>query len=203
MITLYGKGPTRSMRALWALKEAQLDYDYKEVDLMAQEHLGEEFKRINPYQKVPVLADGDFIVSESVAIVTYIGRISGNKLVPDAHDSKAWALYDQWMSFLNCEVDATLFTIEKHTWRYPETERSALMIDKAISELAPSIQIIQDQLQKTEFLLGENFSMVDIVAAHCLNWARSRRVFKDIVIIDEYTKKLSKREAYPRELYKK
>jgi glutathione S-transferase len=203
MITLYGKGPTRSMRALWALKEAGLDYVYKEVDLMSKEHLSDDFKSINPYQKVPVLIDGDFKIYESVAIATYVGRISGLPLVPAVNDSKGWARFDQWMSFLNCEVDAILFTIEKHKWRYDESERSESIIAKSLQELRPSIAIIEDQLKETEYLLRAEFSVVDIIAAHCLNWARARGAFKDNEYLDNYTKKLSKREAYPRELYKK
>ena len=203
MITLYGKGPTRSMRALWALKEAGLEYDYKEVNLMEREHLEDAFAAINPYKKVPVLIDGDFTVTESVAIVTYIGRISGLPLVPESHDAKAWARYDHWMSFLNCEVDAFLFNIEKHSWRYPEEERSQRAIERAKEELAPSIAIIEKQLKNSDYLLGDEFSFVDIINTHCLNWARSRGVFKDNEYLDAYTKKMSKREAYPRELYKR
>jgi glutathione S-transferase len=203
MITLYAKGPTRSMRALWALKEAGLEFDYKEVNLMQEEHLSAEFTKINPYNKIPVLVDGEFTITESVAIVTYIGRISGKELVPAAHDAKAWARFDQWMSFLNCEVDALLFTIEKHKWRYAEADQSSRAIEMATEELAPSIKLIEDQLMKTPYLLGESFSMVDIVNTHCLNWARARGVFKACDRLDAYTKEMSKREAYPRELYKK
>ena len=39
------------------------------VDLMAGAHLGEEFIRTNPMHRVPVLEDGDLVLTESSAIL--------------------------------------------------------------------------------------------------------------------------------------
>ena len=56
---LYGFGPTRSLRALWGLKELAADFEFIPVNLLAGEHKHPDFLRLNPAGKVPVLVDGD------------------------------------------------------------------------------------------------------------------------------------------------
>ncbi|HWX27488.1 MAG TPA: hypothetical protein VNZ53_08640 [Steroidobacteraceae bacterium] len=45
---LYGFGPTRSLRALWGLKELDADFEFIPVDLLAGEHKRPDFLRLNP-----------------------------------------------------------------------------------------------------------------------------------------------------------
>lgn len=199
---IYGFGGTRSMRAVWAAKEAGVEFEYISMKLKEAEHHSPEFERMNPNKAVPVLEDGDFILFESSAIITYLGdMVPEKKLVPT--EMKERAIYNQWMSFANCELDAPLFNIEKHAWRYSESDREPKVIDLTIQDLKKPIGIIEKHLSQREFVLGDHFSMVDIMMAHCLNWARYREVFQNNEILDNYTKNLSKRESYPRELYKK
>jgi len=71
---LYGFGPTRSLRALWSLRELGVDFDFERVNLLAGDHQRPEFLRLNPAGKVPVLVDGDLVISESAAIVLYLAE---------------------------------------------------------------------------------------------------------------------------------
>src|SRR5262249_38873228 len=71
---LYGFGPTRSLRALWGLKELDADFEFVPVNLVAGEHKHPDFLRLNPAGKVPVLVDGDFVLTESAAIVLYLAE---------------------------------------------------------------------------------------------------------------------------------
>jgi glutathione S-transferase len=58
---LYGFGPTRSLRAQWALNELDAEFEFVPVNLLAEEHKHADFLRLNPAGKVPVLIDGDLI----------------------------------------------------------------------------------------------------------------------------------------------
>jgi Glutathione S-transferase, N-terminal domain len=68
MMKLYGFPPTRSIRVLWTLRELGVDFELVEVNLMAGENRRPEFLALNPAGKLPVLVDGDFVLTESVAI---------------------------------------------------------------------------------------------------------------------------------------
>ena len=72
MMKLYGFGPTRSLRALWGLKELDAEFEFVPINLLAGDHRRPDFLRLNPAGKVPVLVDGDLVLTESAAIVMYL-----------------------------------------------------------------------------------------------------------------------------------
>lgn len=203
MIEIYGLGSTRSMRAVWAAKEAELEFKYHEIDLKKGEHMAPDFVEMNPFAKVPVLRNGDFVLWESAAILTYLADLAPSKnLVPLVSDPEARATHNKWLHFANCELDALLFTIEKHIWRYPEEERDPKALKKALEELQKPLELVTKHLESNDYLMGDSFCVADILMAHCLNWARYREAFSNNQVLNDYTKKLSKREHYPRELYR-
>ena len=69
---LYEFAPTRSIRVRWTLQELGVDFEPIRVNLLAGEHQHPEFLKINPAGKLPVLVDGDLVLTESVAIVLYL-----------------------------------------------------------------------------------------------------------------------------------
>ncbi|WAR03517.1 GSTT1-like protein [Mya arenaria] len=54
------------------LKANSIQFEPKPVALRKGEHLTNEFKMLNPWQKVPFLDDNGFILTESVAILRYL-----------------------------------------------------------------------------------------------------------------------------------
>src|SRR5262249_61791003 len=74
VMKLYGFGPTRSLRALWCLRELGADFEFVPVNLLAGENQSPEFLALNPAGKLPVLVDGDSVITESAAIVLYLAE---------------------------------------------------------------------------------------------------------------------------------
>lgn len=65
----------------------------KIVDFPGREHFSEEFLKLNPLHTIPVLVDGDLILTESRAIACYFCNLKpGSSLYPT--DPKARALVD-------------------------------------------------------------------------------------------------------------
>ncbi|XP_045172677.2 glutathione S-transferase theta-1-like isoform X1 [Mercenaria mercenaria] len=54
------------------LKANNIKFEAKPVALRKGEHFKEEFTKLNPWQRVPVLDDNGFILTESVAILRYL-----------------------------------------------------------------------------------------------------------------------------------
>ena len=71
---LYEFAPTRSIRVRWTLQELGVDFEAITVNLLAGEHRSPVFLKINPAGKLPVLVDGDVVLTESVAIVLYLAE---------------------------------------------------------------------------------------------------------------------------------
>jgi len=78
-LTLYDfpiSGNCYKIRLLLSLLE--LDYENIFVDIKAGETLTDEFKKLNPRGLIPVFADGNTVIWDSMAILTYIARQYGN-----------------------------------------------------------------------------------------------------------------------------
>ena len=69
---LYEFAPTRSIRVRWTRQELGVDFVAITVNLLAGEHRSPAFLKINPAGKLPVLVDGDVVLTESVVIVLYL-----------------------------------------------------------------------------------------------------------------------------------
>src|SRR3954468_11870678 len=74
---LWGAGTPRTMRAHWMLAELGFAYDRRPITSRSGETQTPAFIAINPSRKIPVLQDGDFILSESAAIVGYLAETYG------------------------------------------------------------------------------------------------------------------------------
>lgn len=99
-LTLYftsGSPPARA--TLLLARYLQLDIELKEVNLVEGEQHSDEFVKLNPNRKVPILIDGDFVLTESRAILAYLmnSRKPGSDLYPT--DTKLRAIVDQHLYY--------------------------------------------------------------------------------------------------------
>jgi glutathione S-transferase len=79
--------------------EAGISYEPVVVDLMTGAHHKEPFLSLNPSKQVPVLEDGDFVLTESSAILKYLADKVGSPAYPK--DLKARARVDERMDWFN------------------------------------------------------------------------------------------------------
>uniref|UniRef100_A0A6B2L7T1 GST N-terminal domain-containing protein n=1 Tax=Arcella intermedia TaxID=1963864 RepID=A0A6B2L7T1_9EUKA len=73
---LYTHPATRGQRVIWTLHEAGIydKVDIKTIDLTKGEHKSPEYLKIHPGGVLPCLVDGDFVVTESGAIIMHLLR---------------------------------------------------------------------------------------------------------------------------------
>lgn len=94
--------PARAV--LMAIRCLKLKVELIDVDLLNGEHMSDKFLRMNPVHQIPVLIDGDFVLSESRAITTYLvnSKNPGCSLYPS--NPKIRALIDQRLYYDATEV---------------------------------------------------------------------------------------------------
>src|SRR5579863_9235085 len=79
--------------------EAGISYEPVVVDLMTGAHHKEPFLSLNPSKQVPVLEDGDFVLTESSAILKYLADKVGSPAYPK--DLQQRAKVNEVMDWLN------------------------------------------------------------------------------------------------------
>jgi len=195
---LYGYRNGRSLRALWALEEIGAAYEYVEVDVMHGEGRKPSFLKINPGGKVPVLDDGGTIVTESAAICIHLAeKYPESGLLPTAGTTERTECY-KWISFVLTELDALLWTIAKHRFALPKERRVPAVIDCASWEFEAAVKILAAGLGDRAYLVGESFTVADILAGHILLWAKSARLELGSDSLTGYLNALTTRVAFAR-----
>ncbi len=197
---LWGAGTPRTMRAHWILHELGLPYERHPFGPRTGETQTVEFTQLNPAQKIPVLQDGDFTLTESAAIVTYVGEKYGapGTFVP-LPGTVERARYYQWSFFVMTELDAhTLYIIRKHIdlskiyGEAPEAVRAAKEgFKKQVSVAAQALS------SSGPFILGSSFTGADILLSTCLVSA-VRREIPLADALQDYLERMTTRDGYQR-----
>jgi glutathione S-transferase len=187
---------------LWTLEELGAEYAFHPVDLMKGEHRGAEYLAINPNGKVPALKHGDLVLWESSAICTYIAGLAPDAGLVPPEGTADRALYDQWVSFATTELEQPLWTIAKHTFALPEKMHVEAMKAVGGKEFRRPLEILANSLQDRDVLVGDSFTVPDILAAHTLSWARNADIPLEHEAVESYLKRHTKRPAYRRAIKK-
>lgn len=176
MLKLYGMGQSRSFRALWALEEAGLPYEYETVTLRTdgtEENSAKHpnYLAINVQGKVPTLTNDGLIITESMAILNYIARCAPESgLLPNA-SMDVYAKHDELVAFILLELEQPLWTRGKHLFALPEEHRIPAILNTATFEFTKAIKCLEHLLPDSDYAVGTHFSLVDILLAQTLNWA--------------------------------
>ena len=191
---LYEYTPTRSVRVRWVINEV----DAKIESVNSRDLIGsEELKKIHPMGKLPALQDGDRSLFESIAITNFIAdKHSYGDLIPKAGTWER-ALHDQWSFFVVNEIEMYLWHTAQHTFKYPENERVPQVFTKNSEETAKGLKVIDEHLAKNNFMLGEQFSVTDIIVGYTLNWAGNMKMLSDFPNANRYLDDLHKRAECP------
>jgi len=197
---IYGQASSRARRALWTCEEAGADYSFHKLDLSQGEHKQEAYLAINPNGKVPALVDGELTLFESGAIVHYIARkYPEARLLPEM-DSPEYALCLQWMFWTVSELEQPLWNMGKHRFVLPEERRVPDMLTCAAYEWLRPAEILSEALESREFLVGEHFTVADVLVGHTLAWARGFKVALGSDVLEDYLNRMIARPAFQRTL---
>ena len=182
MLTLYGCYRSRATRPLWALFETDMAFThipviqaYRLPDPAAADApvntATPSFLAVNPMGQIPAMVDGDLVLTESLAITLHIARLAGGAIAPTTNAETA--LMEQWALFATSSVegpalDITL-TLSKGQDKTPE---GAALVAKAVDALRRPLALMEAQLQRHDWLVGNRFTAADIMAEECTRYAQ-------------------------------
>ena len=198
-IILWGVGTSRTIRPIWVAEELGLSYKVKPIGPRTGETKTDAFTKINPKQKVPLLKDGDFCISESPAICRYLINQYGlaeNITAPACAQEKARE--DEWLSFIYGELDETsLYVIRRHEALAAIYGEAPNAITAAKSYFQKHISVAEHRLKDRKFLIQNKFGVADIFLTTCLVWAEGCQIELSN-ILKEYLCNMTERSGYKR-----
>ena len=190
MMVLYsGTTCPFSQRCRLVLFEKGMDFEIRDVDLFNKP---EDISTMNPYGQVPILVERELVLYESNIINEYIDeRFPHPQLMPADPLMRARA---RLMLFnFEKELFIHVYTLENEKSRSAEKSH-----EKARNEIRDRLTTLAPLFLKNKYMLGEEFSMLDVAIAPLL-WRLDHygvELSKTAVPLMKYAERIFSRPAY-------
>lgn len=157
---LWASGSPYSWSVLLALEVKKLEYKSTLIELLKGEGRTQEFLKMNPRGKVPVLRDEQTYISESLAILSYLDKkysepsLFGNTPREAADIMKIISDYNSYIApDLNHLISSAF-------WSKPPNQ---VGLEEAKQALFYELSNLEKIVSGSEWLAGENISAADII----------------------------------------
>ena len=193
---LYHAAQTRSVRPRWLLEEIGAPYTLVRLDMSKGEHKSPEYMKIHPHGAVPALVDGDLTLFESAAICAYLADKFPEKHMAPAVGTPARGLYYQWMFYTMATLEPPVIEVVLHTVMLPEAQRSAAAAEAGRTKFTQVAQVLEQALAGKSFILGDQFSVADVMVGSTLGWAQMMGILSGHPVLEAYVGRLATRPAF-------
>ncbi|MCW7507619.1 glutathione S-transferase family protein [Leptospira levettii] len=136
-----------------------IPYEWIEINIKNRETQTESFLQLNPNGKIPILVlDDGRVISESNAILHFLAE--GSHLLPNDPFLKAMVLQWQFFEQYSHEPYIAVARFIQHYLSIPEERR----LEYESKQLGghKALKVLEFQLQKSPFLVGDYFTIADI-----------------------------------------
>ncbi len=178
MLEVYwGSGSPYAWRVLLALAVKRQRYASELLEFSKKEHQKPEYLALNPRGKVPTIKDGDFVLTESIAILVYLDR-----KFPDPplfgrtpeETGRSWRQISEALYYLEPAASRVIRPIF-----VGKVAEKADDIGAAINDVHAELKVLEDRLRAADWLAGGSLSAADI-AVHPFLELLLRAAGKDI-----------------------
>jgi len=191
MIELFTANTPNGKKISIMLEEIKYDYKVTSIDISKDEQFKPEFKKISPFNKIPVITDHKNNISlfESGAILIYLGEQSKK-----FYDQDKKAIINQWLMAQMAYVGPMLG--QHHQFHHYNSGKSEFGEERYFKVCTRIYKELDERLSVTEYLAGNFYSIADIAA---FPWI-ARHEWHDIGLkryknLTRWYELISKREA--------
>lgn len=175
MIEVYAFATPNSVKVPIALEELGLDYALHGVNIRQGAQKAPAFLALNPNAKVPVLVDGDLVLSESAAILVHLAEKTG-RLLPADGQGRA-RVFEQL--FFHASGLGPAFGQSGFFQRFA-AQPQPIAIERFSTEAKRTVGLLDGKLAAHRFVAGDAYTIADI--AH-FGWLW-RREFAGVDLTD-------------------
>jgi glutathione S-transferase len=189
-LVLYHHPFSRAANVVWTLEEVGVPYELRYVDLMAGGHKAPAILALNPMGKLPILTDGEIVVTEAAAIALYLGdRYAYGRLAPRVDDPQR-GTYLRWSLFAPSVIEpgsmakAASYAFKESAAGWGSYEAMLASMESAVAG--------------REFILGDTFSMADLIFGGTLRYMLAFKMLEPRPAFTAYAERLTGRPAWQR-----
>jgi glutathione S-transferase len=190
-ITLYYSPQTRATGARILLEELGAPYDLHVLNMKAGEQRRPAYLAVNPLGKVPTIRHGEAVVSEQVAIFIYLADLFPEAGLTPALDDPRRGPYLRWIAYYGSSFEPAV--IDHFMKREP-----APQMQSPYSDYDSMLGVLETQLARGPYLLGERMTAADILWGVAFSWTMTFGVVPRKDVFVAYAERVTSRPAFQR-----
>jgi len=189
-IIFYHNPMSRGQIIRWMLEEVGAPYDSEILDY-ASTMKGEEYRAINPMQKVPAIVHNGKVVTECAAICAYLADAFPEAGLGPRDDEKA--NYYRWLFFSAGPLEQA---ITNKTAGFEGSEQQQRMFGYGTYDLA--VNALAGHLAGRDYVCGSRFNAADVSVGSGVIWGLQFGTLPKLDSFVTYSERLAERDAYRR-----
>lgn len=164
MIDLYTDATPNGLKVSICLEELGMKYRVHQIYLGGEQKTP-EFSRLNPNNKIPVLVDDGFVLTESGAILLYLAD-KRRRLIP--RDPKLRAKTIEMVMFQMASLGPMFgqLLVFSGAWR----NKFPKVTERYVKEVNRILAVLETRLGRNKYFTGDQFTVADIAL---LPWIRT------------------------------
>jgi glutathione S-transferase len=192
---LFWAPQTRSLRAIWMLEEAGIDYDMEHIEIASPERAdSDEFRAASPMGKVPAIVDGEVSMSESAAICIYVAdRYAAGTLAPAIDDARR-GKFLYWMLYTPAVIEPAM----SEKFNKVDTNRYR----NGWGDFDLMIETWDQALAGRDWILGDRFTAADVMLGSSAIFLRLFKMLPESNNLGTYADRCLARPANQRAMAK-
>ena len=157
MIELFSSETPNTRKISIMLEEIDYKFKVTKIDLSKGEQFSDEFRKISPFSKTPVIVDHENSKSifESGAILIYLGEKSGK-----FYNTKDRNIINQWLMAQMGNVGPMIG--QHHQFHYFNPGKSKFGEERYFKITKKLYEDLDERLKFSKFLAGKNYTIADI-----------------------------------------
>jgi glutathione S-transferase len=170
MLKLFHAWGSCSLASAIALEEAGADYELAVMDTKAGDQRKAEYLAINPKGRAPALVTDRGILTETPAILAFIAQSYPAANLAPLEDAFAFAQAQAFNSYL-CSTVHVAHAHKHRGYRWTDDAAAQAAMTAAVpkNEIA-CFQLIEDEMLKGPFVLGDAYSICDAYLFTLTGW---------------------------------
>ena len=195
MLRILGRVSSINVRkVLWTCDEMGLAYTREDWGTGFRSTGEAEFKALNPKALVPVVIDGDLVLTESNAICRYLAyKHAREDLLPA--DPARRAQVELWMDWQIDDLNGAWRYAVQAVLRHRPPNPDPVQIEASMAEWHQKMLILEQHLGRgAPYLCGDAFTLADIAVGLAINrWLRFPRAMPGLPMVEAYHGRLMAR----------